>query len=142
MNPALLLKVLPGLLKTVGKLTGLSKVSEAGEALAGAPALSPDKAAELEVALGAQMVELRRVEADELKAILAEHIEEVKSDDAYVRRARPTGLYVFYLVSVAVVVGLLLKIDIDPAAILTVIGPLAGVGGYYVGNRTKEKTAA
>lgn len=140
MKPADLLKILPGLLKIVGNVTGLSAVKDAADALGGVN-LSPEKQAELEIALGSQMVEVRKVEAEELKAILAEHIEEVKSDDAYVRRARPTGLYVFYLVSVAVVIGLLLKIDIDPTAILTVIGPLAGVGGYYVGNRTREKVA-
>lgn len=139
MNPLALIKLLPGILKTVGQVTGLSKVQEAGEALGAAPALSPEKQAELTQALAVQTTELAKVHAEELKALLAEQIEEVRSNDAYVRRARPTGLYAFYAVSVAVAVGLLLGEKIDPTAILTVIAPLAGTGATYIVSRTKEK---
>lgn len=138
MNPLALLKLLPGILKTVGTITGISKVSEAGEAL-GAAALSPEKQTELEVALGAQTVELAKVQADKLKALLAEQIAEIQSPDKYVSRARPTGLYIFYAVSAAIAVGMLAGVKIDPTAILTIVGPLAGVGGTYVYNRTREK---
>lgn len=141
MIPAALLKLLPTILHTVGKFTGLEAVTKAAEALSGAPPLSPEKAAELEVALGAQTVELRKVELEELRALLAEQTAEVQSEDRFVSRARPSGLYAFYAVSVAVAVALLAGVKIDPTAILTVIAPLAGVGGTYVVSRTREKLA-
>ncbi len=60
-------------------------------------------------------------------------------EDRYVSRARPTGVYVAYLVCSGFALALILGVKIDPTAMLILIGPLIGGSAFYSHNRTKEK---
>lgn len=135
-----LLGILPGALKVVGKITGLDIIKQAGEALEGS-SLKPEQKVELEKALLDYNKEIRKLDIEELKTVLSENLAMIQSDDKYVARARPTGLYIFYIVSATLAIGMLFGFKPDPTAILTILGPLAGVGGTYVYKRTQEKMA-
>lgn len=134
-----LLKALPGLLQTIGKVVGID-VGPLVKGLEGQN-LSPEKQAELEQAVMLHEKDMRSADVEELKVFMSEALAEIQSSDKYVSRARPTGLYIFYIASFTVAIGLLLGVKVDPAAILTVLGPLAGVGGTYVYRRSTEKIA-
>lgn len=131
MNP---LDLLPGVLKAVAKILGIGKLSEAADALSNAQ-VTPEQKLELQKAL----VEFRQLDVEELKTVMTEALAEIQSTDKYVSRARPTGLYLFYIVSAGLATALILGVKIDPTAVLTILGPLAGVGGTYVYRRTTEK---
>jgi len=132
-----LLDLLPGALKGIGKLLGIGgKVQEVADAISGAP---PEVRAQMAAALQEHERAMRQLDIDELKTFMSESLAEIQSPDRYVSRARPTGLYIFYIVSAAIAVGMLFGVKIDPTAVLTILGPLAGVGGTYVYMRTKEK---
>lgn len=134
-----LLSILPGALKAIGGLLGIGdKVKAVTDAIEGA-AGTPELRAQLQTALQSHEEEMKRLSIEELKAVMSESIAMVQSPDKYVSRARPTGLYIFYGVSAAIAIGMLFGVKIDPTAILTILGPLAGVGGAYVYNRTREK---
>ena len=60
-------------------------------------------------------------------------------EDKYVSRARPTGVYVSYLVALGFSGALIAGVQIDPTAILTLIGPLIGGSAFYTHKRTQEK---
>ena len=132
--------ILPAVLKTVGSVLGLNVVKDAGAALAAAQ-LSPEKAAELQEALLVHEQAMAQISLDELKTVISESVAEIQSPDKYVARARPTGLYILYGVSGAIAIGMLLGVKLDPTAVLTVLAPLAGVGGTYVYQRSQEKIA-
>jgi hypothetical protein len=138
MNPVAILAALPSLLKTIGKITGITKVTEAGDAL-GATQLPPEKQAELEMALAAHAVELAKVSAGELATIVSESNAATASEDAFVRRARPAGLYVAYAITTALAVAMIAKIPLDTGAIATLILPLFGNAMWYTHSRTSEK---
>lgn len=134
-----LLALLPGVLKTVGGLLGIGdKVKAVTDALTASEG-SPELRAQLEQALLVHEKEMRQIDVEELKTFMSEAIAEIQSEDKYVRRARPTGLYIFYVVSGAIAIGMLFGVHVDPTAILTILGPLAGVGGTYVYQRSQEK---
>jgi len=134
-----LLALIPGVLKTLGGVLGIGdKVKAVTDAIESAQG-SPELRAQLEQSLRAHEEEMQRLSIEELKAIMSESMAMIASPDKFVSRARPTGLYFFYGVSTAIAVGMLFGIKIDPTAILTIIGPLAGVGGTYVVQRTREK---
>lgn len=74
----------------------------------------------------------------------------IKSEDRYVRRARPTGLYIAYTVTglLAITQAVLLIIAsvngtetvvLDTGFIATMLVPLYGNAAYYQYNRTREK---
>lgn len=133
-----LLGLLPGILKTVGKVLGIGKLNEAADELTKAQ-IPADKQAEIQQALIAQVAQIRQLDVDELKQVMSEALAEIQSPDKYVSRARPTGLYLFYLVSAGLATAIIFGIKIDPTAVLTILGPMAGVGGTYVYRRTTEK---
>lgn len=133
-----LLSLLPGVLKAVGKILGIGKLDEAASALENAQ-ISPEKQAELQQALIEQTKALRTLDIEELRTMMTEAIAEIQSPDKYVARARPTGLYIFYVCTAAVVTATILGVKIDPVATLTMLSPLAGVGGLYTYRRTTEK---
>src|SRR2546425_12979333 len=58
--------------------------------------------------------EMAQINLDTLKSLLSESLAEIQSPDKYVARARPTGLYIFYLVSAAIAIGMLFGVKIDP----------------------------
>ena len=103
--------------------------------------LSPEQKVALQTALMEHDAQMSAIRLDELKTVIGESVAEIQSSDKYVARARPTGLYIFYGVSGAIAIGMLLGVKIDPTAVLTVLGPLAGVGGTYIYQRTQEKIA-
>jgi hypothetical protein len=57
----------------------------------------------------------------------------------YVKRARPTGLYIFYLVTVVLVVAIVFKVEVSVPDVLALTGPLAGYGSWYAFNRSQDK---
>ena len=102
-----------------------------------------DLTPEQRAALANHEVALRELAFRELETEITAKVDlmktEIKSEDAYVRRARPTGLYISYVCSLGLVTAVVLGVDIDPGAILTLLGPLMGFSGWYTYNRTKEK---
>lgn len=135
-----LLALLPTVLKGVGKVLGLNVFNDAATALQNAT-LTPEQQTALQSELAKHEEAMAQINLDALRTIMSESIAEIQSSDKYVARARPTGLYIFYGVSATIAVGMLFGVKIDPAAILTILGPLAGVGGTYVYQRTQEKKA-
>lgn len=135
-----LLALLPEVLKVVGKVTGLSVFGNASTALTGLQ-LPPEKQVELQEAVLVHEQQMKALSIEEMKTAMSEGLAMIASPDKYVARARPTGLYIFYLVSAAIAIGMLFGVKIDPTAVLTILGPLAGVGGTYVYQRSQEKIA-
>lgn len=133
-----LLGLLPTILKTIGRVTGLSVVNDAAEALTKAQ-FSPEQQAQLQSELLRHEAAMKQLSIDEMRTAMSESLAMISSADRYVSRARPTGLYIFYGVSSAIAVGMLFGVKIDPTAVLTILAPLAGVGGTYVYSRTREK---
>lgn len=133
-----LLGLLPTILKTIGRVTGLGVLNDASDALSKAQ-LTPEQQATLQSELMRHEAAMKQLSIDEMKTAMSESIAMISSSDRYVSRARPTGLYIFYGVSSAIAVGMLFGVKVDPTAILTLLAPLAGVSGTYVYQRTKEK---
>ena len=132
-----ILDLLGPILKVAGKVLGIGdKVKEVADAIEGAP---PEVRAKIAADLQQHEQALKALSIEEMRVAMSESIAMVQSSDKYVSRARPTGLYIFYLASAAIAVGMLFGVKIDPTAVLTILGPLAGVGGTYVYNRTREK---
>ena len=134
-----LLSLLPGVLKTAAKVLGID-IEGAAKAIVG-NTLSPEQQAALEAGLRVHEEEMEKLSIEKLKTLMSESLAMLASPDKYVSRARPTGLYIFYSVSAAIAVGMLFGVHIDPTAVLTILAPLAGVGGTYVYARTREKLA-
>jgi len=129
-----LLSLLPGALKAIAKVTGLGVAEKAADALAGL-----QETPELRAALLEHEQKMKALGIEEMKTAMSESLAMIGSDDKFVKRARPTGLYIFYAVSAAIAIGMLFGVQIDPTAVLTILAPLAGVGGTYVYRRTTEK---
>ena len=133
-----LLSLLPGVLKTIAKVTGLDIVGKAAEALSSV-SLSPEQQTALQAALLEHEAKMKALGIEEMKAAMSESLAMIASEDKYVKRARPTGLYIFYVVTAAIAIGMLFGVTVDPTAVLTLLAPLAGVTGTYVFRRTTEK---
>jgi hypothetical protein len=136
-----LLGLIPKIIKTAANILGVDSVKDVVDAIEGSK-LTPEQRVALETAAQQYSVEIRQLDIEELKTVLTESIAEIQSPDKFVSRARPTGLYIFYGVSSAIAIGMLFGVKIDPTAVLTILGPLAGVGGTYVYKRTQEKLGA
>jgi len=90
-------KGLGGVLEAVGSITGIDSIGGAVDALRG-DKLSPEQQMELRKALMDQERALIEAAAKEVE-VRSEIIgTEAASDDPYVRRARPTFLYIMYVV--------------------------------------------
>jgi len=126
------------IIKAAAGVLGVDSVKDVVDAIQGGK-LTPEQRLAIETATDEHEKEMRQLDLDELKVFMSESLAEIQSSDKYVSRARPTGLYIFYAVSAAISVGMLFGVKIDPTAVLTILGPLAGVGGTYVYQRTKEK---
>lgn len=132
-----ILSLLPGVLKTAAKVLGVD-IEGAAKAIVG-NTLTSEQQASLTAGLREHEEEMKRLSIEELKVLMSEGMAMIASPDKYVSRARPTGLYIFYGVSAAIAIGMLFGVKIDPTAVLTILAPLAGVGGTYVYQRTREK---
>lgn len=134
-----LLNLLPDALKVIGKVLGIGgKVQEVADAIAGAP---PEVRAQLTKDLQVHEQEMKRLAIAEMQTANEEGLAMVASSDPYVARARPTGLYLFYAASVALVIAHIAGVEIDPTFVWSVLAPLGGTGGLYIYNRTREKLA-
>ena len=131
-----LLSLLPGVLKTIAKVTGLDAMGRVADVLASLP---PDQQAAVQAALLEHEAKMKALGIEEMKAAMSESLAMIASEDKYVKRARPTGLYIFYVVTAAIAIGMLFGVTVDPTAVLTLLAPLAGVTGTYVFRRTTEK---
>ena len=131
------LKLLKGAAKIIGGALGID-VAGALEAFD-----SDDLSPELQVQLQQYELSLRQLARDELKDEIDAKVDlmktEIESGDKFVRRARPTGLYISYLVSLGLAAALIFQVDIDPTAVLVLIGPLMGFSSFYTYSRTQEK---
>lgn len=132
-----LLKVLPGVLKAAAKVLGLD-IGKAVEAIVGEQ-LTPEQQSALNLAMLDHEIAMKQIGLDELKTVLSETQLMLSSEDKYVSRARPTGLYIAYACSVAMTIALVTGTAVDAAAILTLMAPLYGAQGYYMHLRTREK---
>src|SRR5437762_14304640 len=136
-----LFSILPKVLQIAGNILGIGTLKDAGAAIKNLQ-LSPEQEAQLNQALMVHEAAMKQLSIDEMKTAMSESLAMISSSDKYVSRARPTGLYIFYGVSAAIAIGMLFGVHVDATAILTILGPLAGVGGVYVYARTKEKLGA
>lgn len=143
-----LLKLLPGILKTIGKLTGLP-LGDAATTLETAQ-LTPEQLNAVQDALQRHEEAMKALSVDELKstisAVMSENLAMIQSPDKFVARARPTMLYAATGITtgLALAIGITIVRDIHidlgaTAAVLSLMTPLWGAGGYYIGQRTKEK---
>jgi holin (3TMs family) len=144
-----LIRLLPAILKAVARITGLSEVGTAADALQKAQ-LTPEQDAALQEELLRHEQAMKALSVDELKAAIAAATAEstamIQSGDAYVSRARPTMLYAATAITVAIslAVGVVVirggTVDLAIAGVLsTLMLPLWGAAGLYVDRRTKEK---
>ena len=133
-----LLKVLPKVLQTIGKIIGVDIFSQAGEVLSNIQ-VTPEQEQELQKALMEHEKALRQFDLEEVKTAMTESLAMIQSEDKFVSRARPTGLYIAYACTAALTIALIFQVKIDPVAVLTLMGPLFGAQGLYIYNRTKEK---
>jgi hypothetical protein len=131
------LKLLPSVLRTIAKITGLP-LGDAATALEGAK-ITPEQQLALQESLERHEQAMKALSIDEMKTAMSESLAMIASPDKYVSRARPTGLYIFYGVSGGIAAAMIFGVHIDATAILTILGPLAGVSGTYVYQRTQEK---
>ena len=80
-------------LKAVGKFTGIGTVKDAAEIIINAIKKDPD----LEKKLAEIELEHKRLNIKEAEGVRDLFKAEIKSEDSYVRRARPTFLYMGYI---------------------------------------------
>lgn len=119
------------IIKAAAGVLGIDSVKDVVDAIQGNK-LTPEQRLAIENATNEHEKEMTDLALSETNLML-------QSQDKYVSRARPTGLYVAYACSVGMVVALITGTHIDAAAILTLMGPLYGAQGYYMHLRTKEK---
>lgn len=143
------------------------------DAIERAISVDPDAAVKLAEIEATHKVELRRIalqaESEALEARMAMHAEtqathreEIKSEDKFVRRARPMLLYTACVIATLIVCGILAVTFVvifeppeagNPADVIQAIGEaiagmqvilwiLFGAAGLYVPNRTKDKQVA
>ena len=129
---------LPKVIKAAASILGVDSVKDVVDAIENNK-LTPEQRVKIAEMAASHEEELRRLDIDEMKSAMSEYIAMISSSDKYVSRARPTGLYIFYTVSAALAVAMMFGVKLDPTAILTLLSPLAGVGGLYVYKRTSEK---
>ena len=133
--PDFLKKLLGGLAKEIPVVGGLVSdlLMKTDEELAKLP---PEQRVNFELQLKQLSLQEFQTEinakVDLMKAELAQ-------EDKYVKRARPTGLYIFYVAALTVTVALVAGVSMDTGAILTILGPLGGYGGWYSFNRSQDK---
>lgn len=133
-----LLKLIPNLLKAAAGILGVDSVKDVVDAISNNK-LTPEQRVALDAAMKEHELAMKQVGLDELKTVLSETQLMLASQDKYVSRARPTGLYIAYTCSIAMTIALVTGTSVDAAAILTLMAPLYGAQGYYMHLRTKEK---
>ena len=137
-----LLGLLPGILRALAKAVKLPILGEAADALSNTT-LTPEQTAAAQEALQRHQEAMKALSVDELKAVvqaaMAENVAMVQSEDKFVKRARPFGLYAFYGITAAVALAQVFGQHIDAVAIMATLGPLGGAAGTYIYRRSSEK---
>lgn len=143
--PFPLLGLLPSILRSVAKVTGISVVGDAADAITKAQ-LTPEQQAELQDQLLRHEQAMKALGLEELKTAVSESVAMIGSGDKFVSRARPSMLYaatgITILLCFAVFYAIVSSVKLDLgvfAAITSLLVPLWGASGYYIGQRTKEK---
>jgi hypothetical protein len=119
------------IIKAAAGILGVDSVKDVVDAISNNK-LTPEQRVAIEAAAQEHEKEMSELALSETNLM-------IQSEDKYVKRARPTGLYVAYACSITMTVALITGTHIDAAAILTLMGPLYGAQGYYMHLRTKEK---
>lgn len=119
------------IIKAAAGVLGIDSVKDVVDAISNNK-LTPEQRLAIESATATHEKEMTELALSETNLML-------QSEDKYVKRARPTGLYVAYACSIAMTITLIVGTHVDAAAILTIMAPLYGSQGYYMHLRTKEK---
>lgn len=140
-----LLGLIPKIVKTAAGILGVDSVKDVVDALQNNK-LTPEQRVALETATLDYQKEMRAFDLEELKTAVSESVAMISSPDKYVSRARPTMLYVGSGVAafIAFVMGVVIfkhtPVEWGAVGALTsLLTALFGAGGYYIGQRTKEK---
>lgn len=133
-----ILSIAGKVIKAAAGILGVDSVKDVVDAISNNK-MTPEQRLALEAAAQEHEAEMERLNIEAMKVAMQESLAMVTSDDKFVKRARPFGLYSFYVASLALVIAEIAGAKVDPTAILTLLAPLAGVGGTYVYKRTQEK---
>lgn len=133
-----LISLIPKVFKAAAGILGIDSVKDVVDAINNNK-LTPEQRVELEQAVQEHTKEMRQLDITELKEVMSETSLMIQSTDKYVARARPTGLYTAYVISLGLAAALVFGVQIDATAILTLCAPMYGAQGYYMHLRTKEK---
>lgn len=133
-----LLGLIPKIIKTAASILGVDSVKDVVDAIEGNK-LTPDQRVALDTAAKTYEVEMRQIDTEQMKQFVSEAVAEITSSDKYTSRARPTGLYMAYALSLLVAIAMIAKIPVDRALIAEIILPMYSAAGYYMFLRTKEK---
>lgn len=135
-----LLGFLPGIIRTVGSVLNIGFLKDGADALEKAQ-LTPEQQASMQSALQTYELQMKQLGLEEFKTVMSESLAEITSPDRYVARARPTGLYIAYLGTAALVAANIAGVKIDTGAMVTLLTPMWSQAAWYTYNRTKEKLA-
>lgn len=133
-----LLGLIPKIIKAAAGILGVDSVKDVVDAIEGNK-LTTDQRVALDAAAKQYEVEMRQIDTEQMKQFVSEAVAEITSPDKYTSRARPTGLYMAYALSLLVAIAMIAKIPIDRALIAEIILPMYSAAGYYMFLRTKEK---
>jgi len=125
-------------IKAAAGVLGIDSVKDVVDAIQNNK-LTPEQRIAIETATQEHQKEMRALDIEELKQVMSETSLMIQSDDKFVKRARPTGLYVAYACSIAMTIALISGTHVDATAILTLMAPLYGAQSLYIYKRTQEK---
>lgn len=132
--------IVKGVLRTAAKVAGVDIGGDGGVLEKAASILDRVKETpEMRAELLKHEEEMKRLATEEMHVANEEALAMIASQDRFVSRARPTGLYLFYGCSVALVLAHIAGVKIDPGVVTTILLPLGGTGGLYIWKRTAEK---
>lgn len=131
-------KIVTGVLRTAASVVGINVGGNVLEEAAKVLERVQDTP-EMRVALREHEQEMKKLANEEMQIANQEALAMIASEDKFVSRARPTGLYLFYVAAISLVIAHIFGKTIDPTFVWSVLAPLAGTGGLYVWKRTQEK---
>lgn len=146
------LGILSGAIKTVGGILHVPGADALADAIK-PENIPPEKQAELQAALMVHEEKMKalgieelktqiegfKATTDDMKVALSESLAMIQSQDKYVSRARPTGVYAATAITAALAIGEICGAKIDSGAMIYLLAPLWGNSMWYATQRTKEK---
>lgn len=134
-----LLGLVPKILKAASSILGIDSVKDVVDAISNNK-LTPEQRMALEQAMREHEKEMRALDVEEMKTFVLESVAMIQSTDKFTSRARPTGLYLAYILTgFVVVVKALVDTTLDVGAALMLVAPFWGAGVQYQYLRSKEK---